>query len=143
MPWQEAIFDAVIFRLMVELYQNSLILDILELEDHKNIIDCISEAISNDLERKWKVEDLAKALNMSKPTLQRKLKETGSDFSQTINTCRLHQARKLLMYTDYSVSQIAMKCGFDSHAYFSSLFKKRYGTTPREFKNYVTFSTYR
>lgn len=134
---KEAIFDAVFFRIMVELYHESQILDVIEASDYKNITDCISETISEDLSKKWKVEDIANALNMSKATLQRKLKESGSDFSQTINTCRLDHARKLLMYTDLSVSQIAVKCGFDSHAYFSALFKKKYGIAPREFKSYV------
>ena len=32
-----------------------------------------------------------------------------------------------------SVSRIAYECGYDNYSYFTKVFKKRYGMTPREF----------
>lgn len=46
---------------------------------------------------------------------------------------RLEQAKKLLLNNEYTISQVASKCGFNSSAYFSKMFKKYYNATPKEF----------
>ena len=46
---------------------------------------------------------------------------------------RLEQAKKLLLSSEFSITQIATKCGFNSSAYFSKMFKKYYNATPSEF----------
>ena len=46
---------------------------------------------------------------------------------------RLEQAKKLLLTSEFTITQIATKCGFNSSAYFSKMFKKYYNATPSEF----------
>jgi AraC-like DNA-binding protein len=47
---------------------------------------------------------------------------------------RLEKARQLLSQTDRSVTEVCFECGFESPGSFSSLFRRRFGMTPSEFR---------
>jgi AraC family transcriptional regulator len=50
---------------------------------------------------------------------------------------RLEHARESLKFTRIPISQIAAQCGFSDQSHLSRLFKNRYGTTPRAYRNTV------
>jgi AraC family transcriptional activator of pobA len=45
------------------------------------------------------------------------------------------EAKRMLVFSKNSVSQIAMELGYFENSYFSRLFKKNCGKTPLEFLN--------
>ena len=47
---------------------------------------------------------------------------------------RLQKARYLLQHEDLSISEVSYKVGFSSPAYFSTVFKSKFGVTPKAFK---------
>ena len=47
---------------------------------------------------------------------------------------RLNRSLKLLNETDFSVEQIAYRCGFNSCSYFIKQFKSEFSTTPIQYK---------
>lgn len=47
---------------------------------------------------------------------------------------RLERARHLLRRTDRSVTEVCFECGFESLGSFSSLFRRRFGMSPRAFR---------
>lgn len=59
--------------------------------------------------------------------------------NQYLLKIRLSAARSLLAATSLSVSEIAVKCGFNSQAYFSDCFKRHFAVTPREFRRSYTY----
>ena len=61
-------------------------------------------------------------------------KETQRSFSQVLNQVRTKQAQKLLLYTEKTISEIAEEVGFNNTNYFSKMFKKLNGITPKEFR---------
>lgn len=61
-------------------------------------------------------------------------KETQKSFSQFLNQVRTKQAQKLLLYTDRTIAEIADEVGFNNTNYFSKMFKKLNGITPKEFR---------
>jgi len=65
---------------------------------------------------------------------------TGLSINDYINKMRITKAMNILTSTSLSVSEIADKVGCTSQSYFSTLFKKYTGTTPREYKRSVTHS---
>lgn len=50
------------------------------------------------------------------------------------NEIRITSAKSMLQHTNYSVSQIAEMIGFEDQYYFSRIFKKRTGLSPREYR---------
>ena len=82
----------------------------------------------------FSVDDLAKALAMSRSQLHRKFRAlTNQSTTQFIHTVRLHKAAALLKQNDYTISEVAYKVGFDDAGYFTRIFQRQYGKSPREF----------
>ena len=53
-----------------------------------------------------------------------------------LNRCRLDLAAQLLRERPAeNVTDVALACGFSSSQYFSTLFGKRFGVSPREFRH--------
>lgn len=134
--WSDTAMTAITQQLLTELVQLNAIPFWSPFLNEARIVDRVVELVATELGKRWKIEDVAHRLNMSKAKLQRKLKENSTEFSKLVSFTRLDYARKMLMHTELSISQIADRCGFESHAYFSNLFKKRYGMSPRELKRY-------
>lgn len=78
---------------------------------------------------------VAAAANVSVPYLCKIFKrETGLTVNQFIQDFRLEKAASLLESGQHMVWEIAQAVGFDGFAYFSKLFKKKYGCLPSKFR---------
>lgn len=77
---------------------------------------------------------LADSLNMSLPTLYRKIKQY-SDLSilELTRNIRLKKAAQLLASQQYSVQEVAEMVGFNDTATFRKRFTEQYGTTPSQY----------
>ena len=62
-------------------------------------------------------------------------KTTNKTPIEYLNDIRLHHGKLLLTDSDLSVSEIAVKCGFDNVYYFSNRFKKSTGMSPSQYRN--------
>ncbi|HLT89248.1 MAG TPA: response regulator [Sphingobacterium sp.] len=80
------------------------------------------------------VEKLADLMNMSRPTLYRKIKSI-SDVSpnELINMARLKKATELLIQHDYKIFEVSYLVGFSSQTHFGRNFHKYYGMSPSEY----------
>ncbi|AKD55428.1 helix-turn-helix domain-containing protein [Spirosoma radiotolerans] len=79
---------------------------------------------------------LASALNMSPRYLSNALKiETGKTAQELIHIALINVAKNKLRESEYNVSEIALSLGFENMSYFSKLFKKEVGKSPKDFKN--------
>ena len=47
---------------------------------------------------------------------------------------RMHRAKKLLKTTELSVAEIAEQVGFSDYNYFSRVYKKTYGKSPKRYR---------
>ena len=61
-------------------------------------------------------------------------KEMGVSLSEYIQGQRMARAKRLLLQTELSISQIAAETGYPSFAHFSKQFKKFVGMTPGEYR---------
>lgn len=59
---------------------------------------------------------------------------TGSTPARTLDTMRLDLASNLLATTHRPVTEIALDCGFSQPQHLATAFKRRFGTTPTEFR---------
>jgi len=84
------------------------------------------------------VNYMASQLNLSPKYLSDLLKqETGKTALELIHLYIISEAKDLLVAGDKSIAEIAYQLGFENPPYFSRLFKKEVGMTPKEFKNQI------
>lgn len=81
------------------------------------------------------LSSLAKMLSVSEGHLSTLFKkETGSTITDYVNSTRIRQALILLNTSTLSIGEIAARCGFLDANYFSRIFKKQLGLSPREYR---------
>lgn len=82
-----------------------------------------------------KVDELSRLMNISLPTLYRKIKSV-SDVTPNalVNIIRLNKAAELLTYGRYKIFQIVKMVGFHSRSNFGRAFLKQFGLTPKEYQ---------
>jgi two-component system cell cycle response regulator len=98
-------------------------------------LERINEAILKNLgDSELDVEKLARFMNMSKPTLYRKIKSL-SDLSpnEIINITRLKKAAELLVEGNYKIYEVANMVGYASQTNFGRNFLKQFGMTPSDY----------
>jgi len=82
-----------------------------------------------------KVEEYASHLAVTPTHLTRVMRETtGQPASAAISERLIREARRNLAYSNLSISEIAYQLGFSDPAYFSRVFSRVTGSTPRKFR---------
>ncbi|MDE6950340.1 MAG: AraC family transcriptional regulator, partial [Lachnospiraceae bacterium] len=61
--------------------------------------------------------------------------EMGMTFIEYVTDKRMEKAKQLLRQTEKHSGEIAAECGYKDAHYFSFVFKKSVGCTPREYRN--------
>jgi len=59
----------------------------------------------------------------------------GSSFKEYLNYIRIEESKNLLTNTSYSIIDIAIAVGFENQSYFTKVFKKFTGLTPKQYRN--------
>lgn len=85
--------------------------------------------------KKVTIADISKEIGLSQSHFMKYFKNTmGTSFIDYLNEYRLTMASRLLFTSDSSILDIASEVGFDNLSYFNRLFKKRFGTTPSNYR---------
>jgi AraC-like DNA-binding protein len=80
---------------------------------------------------------LASMSNMSLRAFERRFSATFHLTPQKfLRKLRLRIASRALVYTDESMSEIALSCGFADQSHFSREFRRQFGRTPREYREH-------
>lgn len=103
-----------------------------DLEIQKNMVSFIYQHHAEQIS----LNEIAASGNVSRSKccliFKHYLQQSPVDF---LNTFRLKTSCDLLRHTEKSVTEIAFSCGFHHLSYFSKLFVKKFGCTPREYRN--------
>lgn len=92
--------------------------------------DRVRRLVSQRPQADWSLAQVAAAFHLSPSSLQRRLAEESATVSQCIREVRLETAMALLQDPRLQVSEVAARCGYDSHSRFSAAFRERYGFAP-------------
>lgn len=102
---------------------------------HRELVTRFRELIENAFREGWSLTDYASALNISASRLRGAcLSVTEQSPMQLVHARILLEAKRQLVYTSVSVSEIAYALGFDDPAYFTRFFSQRTGVSPRAFR---------
>ncbi len=99
--------------------------------DKAAILDAVSQAVYTPMDDNV----LAANLNMSVPTLRRKVRQyTGCALHDYWHRLKMEEAKLLLTHSPASVKQIAARLCYEDTYYFSRLFKKIVGLSPLHYR---------
>ncbi len=83
----------------------------------------------------WSLKMMSEKLNISIGYLELIYKEAfGISCIDDVISSRINMAKKLLIYTQYPISNISERCGYKSIEHFYRQFKKNTGLTPSIFR---------
>ena len=95
----------------------------------------VANYIQRHLSEKISAEAMANELFLSRPYLSKKfVEETGETLTDFILKEKTEEAKRLLRYTDKTVTAISVYLGFSSLGHFSRVFKKYAGQTPHAYR---------
>jgi len=100
-----------------------------------NLVDCIKKHIKENYKDELTNSGLAGVFGYSSNYMGQVFKnETGSTINEYINKIRIQQAKMLIKETHLMIYQIAYRVGFNDQHYFSLVFKKLVGVTPKQYR---------
>jgi len=87
-------------------------------------------------QRKIQMRELARMCNVSEITFYRRfLQEIGLPPTQWLLKLRVRKAMEFLMRTDLTIAEVAASVGFGDPLYFSRLFSRVTGCSPRKYRD--------
>lgn len=107
-------------------------------QENMPLLKPIEEAIVHiryNLSEELTLETIAKEVHLSPKYFSRIFKENmGVSLNAYINKERVKKGKELLDYTKDSISHIALRVGFKNQNYFTTVFKKITGITPKQYR---------
>lgn len=102
------------------------------------VVAQVQEYVKNHLSEKLTLADVAAVFNFSPNYLSQLFGKYGdSGFVEYITETRIAAAKEMLEQGDLKVYEIAEKLGYESAFYFSKVFKKVTGLSPREYQQSI------
>lgn len=123
-----------IYKILAELL-NPLHISIKNNTSYEDSIQDAKKYISDHLNEKLTVQDIADIIHMSPSHFSRVFRQqTGFSPYDFVLVSRLNRAKDFLQKTDMSISQIAFDIGFNSESNFIYFFTKSTGLSPSRFR---------
>lgn len=121
--YAQALFEAVTARLK-------------ELLDSDDIINRVEAYIRDHFRENINREDVAAIAYITPNYLSKQFRiKKGMNLREYINQIRIEEAKRLLLTTNLSVSEVAGLSGYENISYFSTVFRKYTGMSPIDWRN--------
>ena len=100
-----------------------------------DIWESLQSYLAQHLTEKLEIEQIAENFSISVSTLSRVVQQhAGTTAGKWILSERMTLAKQYLCNTSLPVAEIAAKCGIPDYNYFSRLFRRENGCSPRAFR---------
>lgn len=95
----------------------------------------IHDFVASNYDKQIRLGDISGFVNLSEQAFSRFFKKMmGRPFFVYLNEYRINLAAKMLVDTDFTVADIAFKCGYETLPFFFKKFKMQYQTTPMAYR---------
>lgn len=131
----DILLQSLILKLIYILSENSAsVIKFTQKSNNHKTIERTLEYINNNLTADLTLESLASAANFNAIYFHKLFKaSTGKTLHEYVEDQRIKKSINLLISTNMTLAKIAYECGFSSQSYFSYVFKKKNGLTPRKY----------
>lgn len=99
--------------------------------------ELLSQYINANYMKPITLDSIAKELSVSKTKLCSLAVKQGTTIMSMINKKRMETAKKLLSYNNYHISDVSFLVGINDYNYFSKVFRKYFGVSPREYRKHL------
>ena len=97
------------------------------------VINKIHDLITQDLAKRYTVEELSAKFHINTTTLKNIFKKVyGEPIATYMKNYRIHRAKELLLTTDKSIAEIAALVGYENQSKFTQAFKSITGKLPKD-----------
>ncbi|WP_274421321.1 response regulator transcription factor [Blautia sp. XA-2221] len=105
-------------------------------KEAEGLYEQVNDYIQRNYSRKITLNDIAQELHANSSYLSRLYKkESGMNLFDVVLQKRIEKAKEYMEDTDRKIYEISQAVGFDDTGYFSRVFKKYSGMSPREYQN--------
>ena len=131
----QLLIESLIMELVTDLNQQSDGLK--KSHDIPQWVDKIEEVFQADYSNRYSLKTLAQIINLHPIYLCRAFKQfTGLNIGEFSQRIKIDRACQKLAFTDLSLTEIALDCGFYDQSHFIKVFKKQMKLTPSKFRKY-------
>lgn len=103
---------------------------------HSDAIYRIMEYVKLNYSEKITLEEIASYVHLSPSHISCMFrKETGQTISTYVSHVRIEKSKTLLRQPGVPIAEIAGLCGFEDQSYFTRVFKKQTGISPKQYRN--------
>lgn len=103
--------------------------------DHSNTIYRVMDFIRANYGQKITLEQIAERACLSSSHISGLFRrETGITISAYINHVRIEKSKLLLHRPELTIADVAAMCGFEDQSYFTRVFKRQTGISPKKFR---------
>lgn len=107
-----------------------------EQKEQNHYINIVLDYIDNNYSDYLSLESISNVVQLNPVYLSHLFKKIKKvNFSEYLNEVRLLKAMELLKGTTMRISEIAQSVGYNDARYFATLFKKKTGMSPNEYRN--------
>ena len=132
----KATIKLLVGLLIVELVKNSHNIETYSVDNYEKmiIIQCLKYI--DEFYQKGNLFEIANKLNQPHYKLSKLIKKhTKMTFKELLQEKKLSKAVELLDITEYPIVEVIELVGYENLTYFYKIFKKKYGVTPKEYRD--------
>ena len=109
------------------------------LTEAKRTVELFIEDLNNTFSHPWTLDQMAAYCHLGKTRFSTFFKElTNLSPIEYLNRLRMDKSLEMIKKDEISITEIAFSSGFSSVQYFSNVFRKIYGASPRSFQHKVS-----
>ncbi len=106
---------------------------------HSDVVFKAMEYIRQNYDRKLSLDDIAQHVYLSRSYLSSLFREeAGQTLFSYINQVRVEKSKLFLMDPSISLAEAAALCGFEDQSYFTKVFRKHTGFSPKQYRDRTT-----